>query len=227
MSQSSKVANATPVSTLAEQTAKVRDEFIASQPDEDKAIIGAAMEKLMASDFGARALNVGDRIPHFTLPNASGEPVAIADYIAKGPVVLSFYRGGWCPFCNLEFKALSEALPAIRERGATLIGVSPELPDVAQQTVSQHNIPFEVLSDVGNEVIKQFGLLTYVYEEMRPLYLKWGLDVPAHNGDERWEMPIPATYVIDEQGVIRAGYVNKDYTQRMEPAEIIDALDKL
>ena len=213
--------------TLSEQTARVRDEFIAAQPDEDKGIIGAAMEKLMASQFGSNALKVGDAIPHFTLSNAGGKPVAIASYLENGPVVLSFYRGGWCPFCNLEFKALSDALPEINGLGASLVGISPETPSVAQETVSKHDIPFEVLSDVGNEVVKQFGLLTVVYEEMRPLYLKWGLDLPAHNGDDSWEIPIPATYVVDKQGVIRAAYVNKDYTQRMEPADIISALKKL
>ena len=185
------------------------------------------MQKLMASNFGDNALNVGDTIPRFTLPNAKGEPVAIANVLKNGPLVISFYRGGWCPFCNLEFKALTDALPEIQRYGATLIGISPETPDVAQQTVSQHNLPFEVLSDVGNDVIRTFGLVNVVYEEMRPLYLEWGLDIPAHNGDDSWEIPIPATYVIDTQGVIRAAYVNKDYTQRMEPADIISSLKQL
>lgn len=213
--------------SLSDQMAKARDEFIASQSEEDKMIIGAAMEKLMGSDFGSKALVVGDDIPQFILPNAKGDKISIVDRLENGPVVLSFYRGGWCPFCNLEFKALSDALSEINGLGASLIGISPETPDVAQETVSKHNLPFEVLSDVGNEVIKQFGLFTEVYEEMRPLYLQWGLDIPAANGDEKWEIPIPATYIVDKQGVIRAAYVNKDYTQRMDPGDIIAELKKL
>jgi peroxiredoxin len=213
--------------TLSAQTTKAKDEFIASLPESAKQSITTAFQKLMASNFGDNALNVGDTIPLFTLPNAKGEPVAIKDVLKNGPLVISFYRGGWCPFCNLEFKALSDALPEIQRYEATLIGISPETPDVAQQTVSQHHLPFAVLSDVGNEVIKSFGLVNVVYEEMRPLYLEWGLDIPAHNGDDSWEIPIPATYVIDTQGVIRAAYVNKDYTQRMEPADIIVALKQL
>lgn len=213
--------------SLSDQMAKARDEFIASQSEEDKMIIGAAMEKLMGSDFGSKALVVGDDIPQFILPNAKGDKISIVDRLENGPVVLSFYRGGWCPFCNLEFMALSDALSEINGLGASLIGISPETPDVAQETVSRHNLPFEVLSDVGNEVIKQFGLFTEVYEEMRPLYLQWGLDIPAANGDEKWEIPIPATYIVDKQGVIRAAYVNKDYTQRMDPGDIIAELKKL
>lgn len=213
--------------SLSEQMAKARDEFIASQSEEAQATIGAAMGKLVTSDFGSNALIVGEVIPQFSLPNANGDSVSIADYVKNGPVVLSFYRGGWCPFCNLEFKALSDALPEINGLGASLIGISPETPDVAQETVSKHKIHFEVLSDVGNEVIRKFGLLTEVYEEMRPLYLEWGLDIPAANGDDKWEIPIPATYVIDTKGVIRAAYVNKDYTQRMEPNDIIAALKEL
>lgn len=213
--------------SLSELMAKARDDFVASQSAEAQATIGAAMKKLMASDFGSNALIVGEVIPQFSLPNAHGERVSIGDYLKNGPVVLSFYRGGWCPFCNLEFKALSDSLPTINGLGASLVGISPETPDIAQETVSKHNIRFEVLSDVGNEVIKKFGLLTDVYEEMRPLYLEWGLDIPAANGDDKWEIPIPATYVIDTKGVIRAAYVNKDYTQRMDPAGIIAALKEL
>ena len=225
MSEANTVETARP--SLSKQLANARDEFIASQSEDAQATIGAAMGKLMASEFGSNALIVGEAIPQFSLPNANGERVSIADYVKNGPVVLSFYRGGWCPFCNLEFKALSDALPEINSLGASLIGISPETPDVAQETVSKHNIHFEVLSDVGNEVIRKFGLLTEVYEEMRPLYLEWGLDIPAANGDDKWEIPIPATYVIDTKGVIRTAYVNKDYTQRMEPADIIAALKDL
>ena len=227
MENTAELSRASSKPTLSEQTAKARDEFIAGLPDSAKQTVAAAMQKLMASNFGDNALHIGDTIPNFTLPNAKGENVTISEYLNKGPLVLSFYRGGWCPFCNLEFKALTDALPKIQSLGANLVGISPETPDVAQQTVSKHNLPFEVLSDVGNEVIKSFGLVNEVFEEMRPLYLEWGLDIPAANGDDSWEIPIPATYVIDTQGVIRAAYVNKDYTQRMEPADIIAALERL
>lgn len=224
MSETSDATQTRP--TLSEQLAAARDGFIASQPPDVQLTVGAAIEKLMSSRFGSNALKAGDQVPLFSLPNAKGEKINFSDYLAKGPVVLSFYRGGWCPFCNLEFKALTDALPDIKRLGATLIGVSPELPDVARETVSKHKLPFEVLSDVGNNVANQFGLVMEVYEELRPLYLEWGLDIPSANGDDNWQLPIPATYVINLNGKVISAYVNVDYTSRMEPDAIIEVLEK-
>lgn len=125
----------------------------------------------------------------------------------------------------MEFKALSDILPEIENRGASLIGVSPELPDQSLTTIEKHKLPFEVLSDVGNKVAGKYGLIMTVYEELRPLYEQWGIDVPAANGDDSFQLPIPATFVIKQDGSIQACYVNKDYTTRMEPSEILAALD--
>jgi peroxiredoxin len=161
------------------------------------------------------------------LPDVRGGQGQLADFLAHGPVVLSFYRGGWCPFCNLEFKALADILPAINAAGATLVGISPERPEVGQQTVADHGLEFEVLSDVGNLVIRDYGLLMRVDEQMRPHYRQWGIDLFAANGDESYELPVPATYVIDRDGVIRAAHVDRDYTSRMEPADILAALDSI
>jgi peroxiredoxin len=147
--------------------------------------------------------------------------------LAQGPVVLSFYRGGWCPYCNLEFKALNDVLPEIHALGARLVGVCPELPDHSLSTAERHQLQFEVLSDIGNNIAREYGIVMQVPASMRPLYLQWGLDVPTVNGDETWELPIPATYVIDSDGRIATAYVNKDYTQRMEPEAIIEALKEL
>jgi peroxiredoxin len=214
----------TDTSTLAEQTTQARDEFIASLPPDQQQTLGAAFEKLMASDVGDNAINVGDEAPDFELPGVLGGVVQLSTQIKQGPVVLNFYRGGWCPFCNLEFRALQQRLPEIKALGATLIGISPETPDASLSTIEKHHLEFEVLSDVGNLIAARYGLLMQVYEELRPLYLQWGLDIPAVNGDDRWEMPVPATYVIDSEGKVRSGYVNKDYTQRMEPEDIVAAL---
>ena len=142
-------------------------------------------------------------------------------------MVLNFYRGGWCPFCNLELQTLQARLPEIKALGATLVGISPETPDNSLTAIEKHQLEFEVLSDVGNKTARKFGLLFTVYEEMRPLYLKWGLDVPASNGDDSWELPVPATYVIDRNAVVHAAHVDKDYTKRMEPDEVIAALQEL
>ena len=213
--------------TLNEQTKHAVDEFIHHLNEEEQQVIDAAFQRLAESDFGVQAKNVGDQAPDFTLPNVDGGESQLSTLLKDGPLVISFYRGGWCPFCNLEFKALHDRLDEIKQHGATLIGISPELLPVSQQTVSEHNIDFPVLSDVGNIVADLYGLIMVVDEAIRPLYQNWGLDLPAANGDKSFELPIPATYVIDQAGVIRAAFVDKDYTKRMEPAEIVAALKEL
>jgi peroxiredoxin len=213
--------------SLADRLGETVESFMSSLADEDARITGGSFEKLAASQTAENALAVGDTVPDFTLPNVSGDPVSLHDLLDKGPVVLNFYRGGWCPFCNLELQALQARLPEIRALDATLVGISPETPDNSLTAIEKHQLEFEVLSDVGNRIARSFGLLFTVYEEMRPLYLKWGLDVPASNGDDSWELPVPATYVIGRNGVIHAAHVDKDYTRRMEPDAVVTALQEL
>ena len=216
-----------PAHNLGDQLGETAGAFMSSLPEDDAQIVGASFEKLGSSHTGESAIAVGEIAPNFTLPDATGIPVNLHSKLNEGPVVLSFYRGGWCPFCNLELQALQTLLPEIRSLGASLIGISPETPDNSLSTVEKQQLEFDVLSDVGNKTARDYGLIFTVYEEMRPLYLKWGLDVPASNGDDSWELPVPATYIIDPNCVARSVYVNKDYTKRMEPAEILGALRKL
>lgn len=213
--------------TLNEQTKAMTEAFISSQSDDVQKDIMDAFEELLSSDITKNSLKTGDQAIEFSLPNATGQQVSLSEQLKNGPVVLSFYRGGWCPFCNLEFAALHNILPRIKELGATLIGISPETPDASMSTAEKHQLQFEVLSDVGNEISSQFGLVMSVSEKLRPHYLKWGFDLPALNGDESYELPLPATYIIDSNGRIVAHYVNKDYTQRMEPEDIIIAVENL
>ena len=201
--------------------------FMEQQTPETARIVTASFDKLAASQVAESARTVGDAAPDFSLPNAIGRPVSLSNLLGRGPVVLSFYRGGWCPFCSLELQALQAILPEIQSLGATLVGISPETPDNSLSTKQKQQLTFEILSDQGNRVARDYGLLFSVYEEMRPLYLEWGFDLPAVNGDDSWEIPVPATYVIDSGGVICAGHVDKDYTRRMEPAEILAALSTL
>ena len=214
----------TQKSTLAEQTEKASNEFIAALPEDTQKIVGSSFDKLHKSDVAKDAINIGDKAPEFSLPNVRGGDLRLSEALRQGPVVLSFYRGGWCPLCNLEFRALQERLPEMKTLGATLIGVSPETPDNSLSTIEKHQLQFNVLSDVGNVLSRQYGLLMTVYEEMRPLYLEWGIDLPASNGDDSYELPVPATYVIGTDGIVRAAHVDKDYTKRMEPADIVAAL---
>ena len=213
-----------PAHSLNDQLGESVGAFISSLPEDDAKIVGASFEKLHSSHTGESALSVGEIAPNFTLPDATGEVFNLHDKLNEGPLVLSFYRGGWCPFCNLELQAIQALLPEIKALGANLVGISPETPDNSMTTVEKHQLQFDVLSDVGNKTARDYGLIFTVYEEMRPLYLKWGLDIPTSNGDDSWELPIPATYIIDSNCVARVAHVDKDYTKRMEPDQILTAL---
>ena len=213
--------------TLASRLDATAQHFISALPESEKQTVGESLAALQASDVAASAPGTGDTAPDFTLPNAAGGHVRLYDLLQQGPVILSFYRGGWCPFCNLELQALQQQLPAFRSLGATLVAVSPETPDHGLTTAEKHNLEFEVASDIGNRVTREYGLLFTVHESMRPLYLKWGLDVPASNGDDSWELPVPATYLIDTNRTIRTAHVDRDYTRRMEPLRMLEALRRL
>lgn len=213
--------------TLAEQTEKALNDFVAALPEQGQQVVGGAFERLMASDVAANAVGVGDKAIDFSLPNARGGELALADKLSAGPVVLNFFRGGWCPFCSLEFAALQRKLGEIEALGASLVGVSPERLDTSVSTLEQHQLRFDVLSDRGNRVAAQYGLVMEVDPAIRPMYLEFGFDLPRLNGDDSWVLPVPATYVIGADGVVKAAFVDKDYTHRMEPTDIVAALQAL
>jgi len=193
-------------------------------PAEVLATMAAATRELEEQGIVDRSLKTGDRVPDFELPNHHGEPRRLYDLLAEGVVVLNFYRGGWCPYCNMELNALQQALPAIRAAGATLVAISPELPDKARDTQARHALEFDVLSDVGNQVVEAFGLAFELPESLRPIYAKLGIDIPAFNGDSSFTLPVPASYVVDSDGIIRFHFVNVDYTRRLEPDGLLRVL---
>lgn len=187
----------------------------------------AATRRLEATGIEDRVLAVGAAAPGFTLPDAAGRQVALSALLERGPLVLSFYRGGWCPYCNLELRALQQHLPAIEEAGATLAAISPELPDNSLATRERHALAFPVLSDTGNAVARAYGLVFQVEEVVRKRYAGLALDLTQVNGDDSWELPIPATFVLDGQGHVRWRHARADYSRRAEPAEIVAALQAL
>ena len=213
--------------TLSEQTRQTLEAFVASLPGDQQEIVGKAFETLMASDTAANAVKSGDKAPDFTLPSVRGGELALADALEEGPVVLSFYRGSWCPFCNLELNALQQRMDDIKACGARLIAVSPERPDSSLSHAEKLNLSFDVLSDLHNKIATQYGLVMNVHETLQPLYLEWGLDLPAANQDDSWQLPVPATYIIDQDRTVRAANIDKNYTSRMEPEEILNTLRSL
>ena len=209
------------------QCAAVRDEFVASLPKDQQNTLMAAGQRLAESDVAAHAIGVNDAAPDFTLTDTGGHEFQLTEALLHGPIVLSFYRGGWCPFCSLELKALADREADIRNLGARLIAVSPELHEQNQAAAGELNLPFPLLFDEGNGIAHEYGLVMPVDKTVRPLYLQWGFDLPTFNGDDSWELPLPGTFIIDTSGTVRAAYVNKDYTQRMEPNDIIRALETI
>jgi peroxiredoxin len=201
-----------------------RADFIAKAPAEVREAMARADLELAVSRILDRGLKAGDKVPAFCLPDARGGLVRLNDLLVKGPIVLSFYRGGWCPYCNLELRALQNKLPDITRLGARLVAVSPETPDESLSTAKKNKLTFLVLSDVGSTTAKAFGIAFDLAEELRPVYARCGHALPDKNGDESWVLPIPATYVIDTDGTIALAFRDVDYRNRLEPAEIIVAL---
>jgi peroxiredoxin len=186
-----------------------------------------ATRRLVDSGIAENSLKVGDKAPDFKLPSAAGESVGLNELLENGPVVLNFYRGGWCPYCSLELNAYKNRLPEIEELGASLVAISPQTPDNSLTTAEKNELEFQVLSDVGNKTANEFGLVFTLAEELHDLYKSFGLDIPKFNGDDTWELPMPGTYVIDKNGTVKFAYANADYTKRAEPDEVISTLKEL
>ena len=213
--------------SLKDDIQQQREQTLAKAPQDVIDVLVGTTEDLKQQGIENNALGVGDQAIDFSLPNVHGQDVNLTQALAKGPVVLNIYRGGWCPYCNLELNALQQALPDIEATGAQLIAVAPQLPEKSIESAEKHKLAFEVLSDVGNKVSREYGLVFTLPESLRPIYEMFGLDIPGYNGDDSFELPMPATYVIRQDGVIAHAFVDADYTQRMEPSDIVDVLKSL
>ena len=172
-------------------------------------------------------IKVGEKAPDFVLNNALGKPVSLKDKLKEGPVVLVFYRGAWCPFCNMHLHVLQQSLPEFKKHGAQLITITPQTPDKSVEQFKQKAFPFEVLSDLDNRVMKDYRLYFELPADLVDVYKKHGLDIEAFNGKGRNVLPVPGSFVIDTNGVVRAMHADTDYKQRMEPSVIIDALKSM
>ncbi|MFD0678453.1 MULTISPECIES: peroxiredoxin-like family protein [unclassified Paenibacillus] len=175
----------------------------------------------------AKGLAVGAMAPDFTLGNQIGNNITLSEKTAKGHVILTFYRGGWCPFCNLELRAYQRIIDNIHEAGAQLLAISPQTPDHSLSVHEKNELSFHVLSDLHNQVAEMYQLKFKLREDLHDFHRSLGAALDEHNGDDSWELPVPATYIIDKQGVIRFANVDPDYTKRTEPNEILNILQSL
>ena len=183
------------------------------------------IESVMESGVLENALKVGDVAPNFKLKIALGETVDLYEYLKKGKVVLTWYRGGWCPYCNITLQQLQQELPNFKTNGARLIALTPELPDKSLSTSEKHDLKFEVLSDVGNKVAKEYGIVFKLTNEVAEIYNRF-FSIVDFNGDASNELPLAATYIIDQEGKIIYAFLDADYRNRAEPSELTEVLKK-
>ena len=185
------------------------------------------IEEVAASGVLKTALNVGATIPAFTLPDANGVRVSSSDLLARGPLVIVFYRGAWCPYCNVYLHRWQERLPQLRERNATLVAISGESPDGSAKVAQKTEATFAVLSDVKYAVSRQFGVIYEVPRGVTEAMKTRGLDFKGYYGTETAELPLSATYVVGRDGKIVYAFLDADYRKRAEPSDVLAALDRL
>ncbi len=191
-----------------------------------KTVYKEGIDAVRKSGVVGKAKQVGEEAPDFVLKNALGNNVALKDYLKKGKVVLTWYRGGWCPYCNMTLQKLQQEVPNFKANGAHLLALTPELPDRSMDTAEKHGLQFEVLSDVGNEVAKLYGIVFKLTDEVADIYDK-SFGMGNYNGDNSQELPLAATYIIDGEGKIQYAFLDADYRNRAEPAELVRFLKDL
>ena len=212
---------------LREELLRVYEDARSNRSSEDNETTDRAAAELFNAGTADRAKAVGDVAPVFSLPSATGETVTLSDLLEDGPVVLSFYRGSWCPYCNLELRALQANIMEFKARNARLVAISPQVPDESLSTAEKHSLTFDVLSDVGAIVSQSYGLSFVIPAELAALYERRGHDLIRRNGGDGRTLVIPATYVIRQSGSISWSFVDSDHTRRAEPRDIIAALDAI
>ena len=185
-----------------------------------------AVAELFASGIEEKLLKPGDTAPAFALPDANGRTVTSADLLALGPLVVCFFRGRWCPYCVTELETWRDLFPAVRSHGALLVAISPQAVRQNDFTVTQHTLPFPLLRDEGAAVAAEFGAAYSVPDYMQGYYRSILVNIPFINGEQSWRLPLPATFVIDRNGVVQWSQGHADFRVRPEPAEALKALER-
>jgi peroxiredoxin len=183
--------------------------------------------QLMNSGAAENALKEGAQAPDFTLPNARGNAVTLSHLLTQGPVIMTFYRGQWCPYCHLALRAYQQALPHMQARGASLVAISPQTPHHNRAMAEKLKLTFALLSDMGNQVARQFGLVFTIDEAVRAAHKQVCANLPAFNGDNSWELPMAGTFLVDQSGTVRLAFVHPDFTRRLDPSVVIARLNEL
>jgi peroxiredoxin len=205
-----------------------RKELIAKYvPTEIQAIHARVVAGLSQSAAADRALQGGTRAPAFELPDHNGALARSSDLLAHNHLVICFFRGRWCPFCVGQMEAMSAVVPRLRELRTSMIAISPQTIQQSYFMADQHKLGFPLMSDAGNNVARQFGLVYRVPEYQQEIYRRGFVNLPFTNGDDSWELPIPATYILGREHEVLYASANADYTERPEPADIVQSLANL
>lgn len=212
---------------LSKELSTTYNQFLETAPKEISSVINDAVSNFKSVYDPAGAIQPGSAFPQFQLSDATGVKVSLNDLLARGPILISFYRGEWCPFCNLELRALQAHLDEFNQKGVTLVAVSPELPDQSLSTSEKLSLKFPVLSDIGNHLAKQLGLLFPQPESMQTVFDKFGVDWNQRYGNDNLELPIPATFLVDKEGIVRNSFLNPEYHHRLEPETALQWVDQL
>ncbi|KAK5143126.1 hypothetical protein LTR04_001986 [Oleoguttula sp. CCFEE 6159] len=213
--------------SLESDLATLRAGMLQKMPAETREKISSANAKFQASYDPKAAIQVGDILPAFRLQDALGKEVTRDELLARGTLLITFYRGGWCPYCNLALRSLHLNTDKFKAKGVTLVAISPELPDASLSTAEKHDLHFTVLSDVGNKLANELGILFTQDDSLRPIYQSFGFDLKKHNGDDSFAVPVPATLLVDQKGVVKNTFVETDYTKRLEPTTALKWIDEL
>jgi len=215
------------MSRLVEEIEKYKEVFKDKVPADIREIMIKATKALEDTSISAKALKEGSIAKDFTLPNALGESVSLDTLLETNKyLVVNFYRGVWCPYCNFELQALQGMNDAFTQAGAKIVAISPQTPDASLSTKEKNDLSFEVLSDEKNVISKEYGLVFSLAQELRPIYTQFGINIPALNEDDSYELPMPATYLINQNKEILYSFIDEDYTKRCEPQIILDIIAK-
>jgi peroxiredoxin len=205
----------------------LKQEFTANVPEDMLAVMNQETEKLIAADIVENAIQTGQHLPDGQLTAANGQQVAIDQIIDGKPLVISFYRGGWCPYCNLELQGLQEIASQIRDLGANIIAMSPESVAHTQDTKQKNGVSFDIYSDQSSEYAKALGLVFSLPKSLQEIYLTFDIDIEKHNGESKFELPIPTTIIVKPNREVVYLFADGDYTKRSEPSKLLDVLKGL
>lgn len=211
---------------LTEQLDRIREVGFAQMPKQVGKVLLDGIEEVAKSNLTSTSLKKGDQIPQFELVDIHEERKNVKELMTKDYLIINFYRGGWCPYCNLELKEYERLKDAFEAVGASIVAISPEKPEYTSITSNKNAITFDVLSDENATIMKEFGIVFQLNEKLKKEYTKFGIDLTDVNGNNNFELPIPATYIINKDLEIVFSHIEVDYTTRLEPSVLIEEVVK-